>query len=118
MSLENYLLGWTLNQYYALLYRDQYPDRVHIVRAEDVMRDPKQTLGAICAKLGLESADALATVSWNGQALKEVYPWGTIRTPTPDANVATARELSRAQVEEIRVRARPFLDAFDYAKFM
>jgi hypothetical protein len=118
MSLENYLLGWTLNQYYALLYRDQYPDRVHIVRAEDVMRDPKQTLGAICAKLGLESADALATVSWNGEAMKEVYPWGTIRTPTPEANLATARELSRAQVEDIRVRARPFLDAFDYAKFM
>jgi hypothetical protein len=41
-SLENYLLAWTLNQYYALLYRDLFPERVHIVRAEDVMADPCQ----------------------------------------------------------------------------
>jgi hypothetical protein len=118
LSLENYLLGWTLNQYHALLYREQYPDRVHIVRAEDVMRDPKRTLGAVCAKLDLEPSDSLSKVTWNGGELTEVYPWGTIRTPTPEANLATARELSAAQVDEIRVRARPFLDAFDYASFI
>ena len=118
LSLENYLLGWTLNQYYALLYREQYPDRVHIVRAEDVMRDPKSTLGAVCAKLDLEVSDSLSKVTWNGGELTEVYPWGTIRTPTPEANLATARELSPAQVDEIRVRAKPFLDAFDYASFI
>jgi hypothetical protein len=118
LTLENYLLGWTLNQYHALLYREQHPDRVHIVRAEDVMRDPQGTLGAVCEKLGLEPSDALSRVTWNGSELKEVYPWGTIRTPTPEANLATARELSAAQVDEIRVRARPYLEAFDYAGFM
>ena len=114
MSLENYLLGWTLNQYYALLFRDLYPGRVHIVRTEDVMRDSTATLAPVCEELGLEVADTLAGVSWNGCPLKEVYPWGTIRTPTPEANLATAKELNAAQVEEIRVRARPYLDAFDY----
>src|SRR3954447_13058046 len=59
MSLENYLLGWTLNQYYARLYKEKYPGRVHIVRAEDVMRDSVGTLGAVCEKLGLERADSL-----------------------------------------------------------
>lgn len=118
MSLENYLLGWTLTQYYALLCRDRHPDRVHIVRLEDVVRDPRQTLGAVCEKLGLASDESLSRVTWNGNELQEVFPWGTIRTPTPEANRATARELRPEQIAEIRLRARPYLDAFDYASFM
>lgn len=118
LNLENYLLGWTLNQYYALLFREKYPDRVHIVRAEDVMQNSKKTLGAVCDKLGVETADSLERVSWNGTELKEVYPWGTIRTPTPAANLATAKELNAEQIEEIRTRAKPYLEAFDYKSFL
>lgn len=118
MSLDNYLLGWTLNQYYALLFRDLYPDRVHIVRTEDVMRSPKATLGAVCEKLGLGISDSLEKISWNGNELTEVYPWGTIRTPTAESNLATARELSAAQIDEIKTRARPYLEAFDYQSFI
>ncbi len=118
LSLENYLLGWTINQYYALLFQSKYPDRVHIVRAEDVMRDSKAALTPVCDKLGLEPADTLKKFTWNGQELKEVYPWGTIRTPTPEANLATARELNEEQIEEIRVRARPYLESFDYKNFI
>lgn len=118
LSLENYLLGWTLNQYYALLYRDLFPNRVHIVRAEDVMADSYRTLGAVCEKLGLESSDRIRKVTWNGRELEQVYPWGTIRTPTPGANLATAKELTSAQTEEIRHRAGPYLEAFDYKSFV
>jgi hypothetical protein len=114
LSLENYMLGWTLNQYHALLFQEKYPGRLHIVRAEDVMRDPKKTLGAVCEKLGLEASDSLLKPTWNGSELKEVYPWGTIRTPTPEANLATARELSSEQIEEIRLRTRAYLETFDY----
>ena len=56
--------------------------------------------------------------TWNGTLLKEVYPWGTIRIPTPEANLATARELTTGQIDEIRVRARPYLEAFDYASLL
>jgi hypothetical protein len=118
MSLENYLLGWSLNQYYATLFKEMYPDRLHIVRIEDVMRDPLTTLGAVCEKLGLEAAPSLRTPSWNGTELNEVYPWGTIRTPTPETNLATARELEPRQIEEIRLRARPWLETFDYKNFL
>jgi len=118
LSLENYILGWTLNQYYALLFRQMYPDRVHIVRTEDVMRDSLATLGPVCENLGLEAADTLRKCTWNGVELKEVYPWGTIRTPTPEANLATARELKAGQIEEIRLRAAPYLEAFDYKSFL
>jgi hypothetical protein len=118
LSLDNYLLGWTVNQYYALLHREKYPDRVHIVRAEDVMRNPVGTLGKVCERLGLEPEEALNRVSWNGTELEEVYPWGTIRSPTPEANLATALELNPEQREEIRVRARPYLETFDYTSFL
>jgi hypothetical protein len=118
LSLENYLLGWTLNQYYALLYREKYPERVHIVRAEDVMADPFGTLGAVCEKLGLERADSLKQPTWNGNALAEVYPWGTIRKATPEANRATAEELSPEERAEVRARAWQYLDVFDYARFL
>jgi len=33
--------------------------------------------------------------------MDSVYPWGTIRTPTPDANFATANELNDQQKAEI-----------------
>jgi hypothetical protein len=114
LSLSNYMLGWTLNQYYALLFQQQYPDRLHIVRTEDVLADPARTLGPVCQKLGLEAADTLKQPTWNGTELTEIYPWGTIRRATPEANRATALELSREEREEIRLRAEPYLDAFDY----
>jgi hypothetical protein len=118
LSLPNYLLGWTLNQYYALLFKEQYPERMHIVRAEDVMGNSYATLGKLCDSLGLETTDSLRTISWNGAALEQVYPWGTIRTPTPEANLRTAQELSPAQIAEIRARAQPYLEAFDYKGFI
>jgi hypothetical protein len=118
LSLNDYLLGWTLNQYYALLYREMYPDRMHIVRAEDVMADSRSTLGGVCAKLGLEAAPTLGTPSWNGSPLEEIYPWGTIRRATPEANRATAEALSSAERNEVRGRAWQYLETFDYKSFI
>ena len=118
LSLAHYLLGWTVNQYHALLYRERFPDRLHIVRAEDVMADPFATLGAVCERLGLEPADSLRRPTWNGTVLEQVYPWGTIRTPTPAANRATALELSEAEREEIRSRAWQYLEVFDSKGFV
>jgi hypothetical protein len=118
MSLSNYMLGWTINQYCALLVRDKFPDRMHIVRTEDVMEGSMKTLGPVCQALGLELADSLAFPSWNGTKLTEVFPWGTIRQATPEANLATAQELSQAEREEIRQLAWQYLGTFDYKSFV
>ncbi len=118
LSLEHYLLGWTLNQYHALLNRDRFPGRLHVVRAEDVMRDAPGTLGAMLAKLGVGPAESLRAPSWNGTPLDQVYPWGTIRTPTPEANRQTAASLSAAERDEIRARAWQYLETFDYKGFV
>jgi hypothetical protein len=118
MSLPSYMLCWNMNQYFALLAQKKYPDRVHIVRAEDVMADSHKALSAILGKLGVEPADSLRAPSWNAQKLTEVYPWGTIRTPTPAANRATAAELSKPQIEEIRARTWQYLEVFGYTDFI
>ena len=44
----------TLNQHCALLARERFPDRFHVVRAEDVMADPARSLEPVCERLGLE----------------------------------------------------------------
>ena len=114
MSLANYMTAWVTVQYHALLSREQHPKQVHLVRAEDVMADSAKTLGAVCRDVGVQAADSLRTMSWNGQALPEAYPWGTIRRATPEANLATARELTAAERADVALRAAHYLDAFDY----
>ena len=118
LPLAQYMFAWTVNQYHALVFREQFPDRVQIVRAEDVMADPCRTLGAVCERLGFEPTESLRRPSWNGTPLDEVFPWGTIRTPTPEANLATARELSEREVADIRTLAGPYLEVFDYKRFL
>lgn len=118
LSLADYLLGWTLNQYYALLYKEKFPERVHIVRLEDEVEDPERTLGEVCEKLGLDRAESLKQPTWNGTELEEVYPWGTIRSATPQANRATAEELPSVERDEVRARAWQYLETFDYKSFV
>jgi len=118
LSLREYILRWVFNQQSALLARKIEPERMHIVRIEDVLADSKATLGAICEKLGLSAADSLGYPSWNGQELEQVYPWGTIRTATPAANHATALELSDEEREQVRTLAWPFAGMLGYSDFL
>jgi hypothetical protein len=118
LSMRDYMIGWTLNQFHALHFRQQFPGRVHIVRLEDALDNPRDVLGAVCAALGLDTADTLHTPSWNGVKLDEVYPWGTIRRATPQANRATADELSPQERADVEALAWQYLDAFDYTGFL
>ncbi len=79
------------------------------------MADAPAALRPVCEALGIEAgAPSLSDPSWNGQRLDEVYPWGTIRSATPEANAATAAELSAQESDEVGRRARPFLEQLDY----
>lgn len=118
LSLNHYMLGWTLNQYHALILQQRFPSRFHIVRAEDVMNAPYETLSAICAALGLEPADSLGTPTWNGVLLEEIYPWGTIRKATAANNLATAMELSPEEQSAIRGYCWQYLERFSYKSFL
>lgn len=119
LSLAGYMLGWTLNQHFALLFRERYPDRVHIVRAEDVMADAPAALAPVCAALGISADEpSLRAPSWNGRELEEVYPWGTIRSATPRANRATAEELSAEEQALVKQHAWQYLDTLGYREFL
>ena len=118
LSLASYLLGWTLNQYHALVYRELFPGRVHVLRLEDILGDSRTVLGELCGKLGLDATDSLATPSFNDNPLEQVYPWGTIRSAATDANRATAEELSASERDEVRARAEPYLERLDYKSFI
>jgi len=117
-SLAEYMRGWIMAQHHALVFNRLYPASVHVIRAEDIMADPRAALGPICGLLGLEPDASLNAPSWNGRPLEEIYPWGTIRRITPEANRASAAELSAGEQREIRAWAGHFLDAFDYANFV
>ena len=117
LSLSSYLLAWTLNQYHALLYQELYPGRMHVLRLEDILGDPRKTLGELCGKLGLDTTDSLTAPSFNSIPLDQVYPWGTIRSATTEANRATAEELNDAERDAVRAHAAPYLDRLDYQSF-
>ena len=114
MSLEAYTNAWNMNQYSALLAQKRFPERLHIVRTEDVMADPHAALKPVLSALGLEDDSALSVPSWNGTALTEVYPWGTIRAATTQANRDTAAELSDAEAAAIEEMTWQYLDTFDF----
>jgi hypothetical protein len=114
LPLDGYMLRWNICQMHALRARALFPDRVHVVRIEDVMTDPRATLGAICGTMGLDAPDTLMRPTWNGQPLDEVYPWGTIRLPTLAANRAASDSLSEGERAAIGLWATPYLDPFKY----
>jgi hypothetical protein len=118
LSMKHYMLGWTLNQYFALQFRKKYPERFHLLRLEDILTDPQQVLGILCRKLGLEESPSLAQPSWNGNQLEEVYPWGTLRKVSPEVNRATAEELDSQEREDIRALSGLYLEALDYTGYL
>jgi hypothetical protein len=101
LSLARYTWTWNLCQHMALTYAEKYPKNFHVVRFEDVVGDMKGTTGRLCDRLGIGRSDTCLAPTWNSAAMKEVYPWGTIRVPTPEANVATMNQLSEAEKDEI-----------------
>ncbi len=106
LSLERYTWTWNLCQHMALTYAERFPGQFHVLRFEDLVADPKAAMTKLCAQLDLSFSDTCLHPSWNGGRLEEVYPWGTIRTPTPEANIATMNLLNddeKARIESLSI---------------
>ncbi len=114
LSIEHYMTGWCLNQMYAFAARDRFPGRAHVLRYEDIVVDPVGVLSGVLAKMGVGSSPTLAKPSWNGREIETVHPWGTIRTPTSEANRRTAAELSAEEADDIRRRTKHLLPVLGY----
>jgi hypothetical protein len=113
-SLFRYATTWSVVQLYALTFAGRMPDRFHILRFEDLIASPEAAMRKLAQRIKLPFQETMLYPSWCGAKLHEVYPWGTIRTPTPDANLATMNELAREQREQIRSLTEPMLKALDY----
>jgi hypothetical protein len=114
LSLYRYSMTWSVMQLYATTFAARYPDRLHILRFEDLIANPRSAMERLAAKIGIAFSETMLYPSWGGAALKQVYPWGTIRTATPEANLATLKELSAEQRAEIRALTLPMLKEFGY----
>jgi hypothetical protein len=118
LPLASYVLGWCLTLHFALVCRQSFPERMHIVRFEDITAGPCAALAGLCNALGIESDPSLDRPSWNGRSLEDIYPWGTIRRATPAANRAAAAELSTEEQAAVRRHAGLFLARFGYDDFL
>ncbi|MBK7659396.1 MAG: sulfotransferase [Betaproteobacteria bacterium] len=118
LGIKRYSWTWNLCQHMALTYQAKYPKNFHLVRFEDLVADPKKTMTALLKRLGLPMAKECLAPSFNAVKLEQVYPWGTIRIPTPGANLATANELNAAQKKEIRTETSVMLPLLGYDKFL
>jgi hypothetical protein len=117
LSLPRYTWTWNLCQHMALTYAERYPKNFHILRFEDLVADPRAALSRVCRQLGLSWSDTCLHPSWNGVALKEVYPWGTIRVPTPAVNVATMNQLGDDEKADIKSLSIVMQRALGYENF-
>ena len=117
LSLTRYTWTWNFMQEMALTYNEKYPKQFHIVRFEDLVASPKRTMTTLCRKLGLSFAPETLYPSWNGTKMESVFPWGTIRTPTTEANIATKNELSKQEIAEIKSLSGVMRRALGYENF-
>ena len=85
--------------------------RAHLVA------NPKAAMTKLCGQLGLSYSDTCLYPSWNGVKLEQVYPWGTIRVPTPEVNVATMNELTDDQKAQIKALSIVMQRALGYENF-
>ncbi|QVL31991.1 sulfotransferase [Telmatocola sphagniphila] len=102
LSLERYTWTWNYSQHLALTYAEKFPNNFHIVRFEDIISDMRGTMSKLCSSIGIGWSETCLQPSWNSQTLKEVYPWGTIRIPTPEVNIATMNQLTDDEKNRIR----------------
>ncbi len=119
LSLERYISGWNTIQHAALTYARKYAGRFHIVRFEDLVADKRRVMDGLMASLGLPLSDKVYAPSFNGKDLSaDLRPWGAIAQSTPEANLATAHELSDEVKGKILMESHVMLGLYGYNDFL
>lgn len=117
LSIPHYMTGWVTCQYFSLMLAEKYPDNYHIIKFDDLLKDKVGTLSAVLKKVGIGTSNTLAYPSWHGEELKELLPWGAVKTPTEEANLSTGKELSAEEIKEIYERTKTYIDIFKFNNF-
>ena len=119
LALDGYMLGWTLNQHYALLFAKTFPDRFHIVRAEDVMaRSDRHARRAAARSSASRRPTRSRRRAGTARRWTRCTPGGRSarrrRRPTTPPR-ASSRTTSRPRS---RARAWQYLEVFGYSGFL
>lgn len=114
LPLAHYVQAWCSVQAAVLAAKQRTPDRVHIVRFEDIAEDPREALTSMCESIGCDPEALVPVPTWNSAELDEIYPWGTIKVATPAANRERYEELSETERSEVTRYAGLLLNPFAY----
>lgn len=115
LPLTQYCQLWNLASSHALTYRRKYAGQFHTVRYEDLISDKRAVMSRLLTDLVLPWSDNVLYPSFNGKDLSEsVRPWGTLTTITPEANLATALELTEDQIEATTIECYDQLKVHGY----
>ena len=113
-SLVKYCQIWNVTQIHALVYKKKYNGRFHIVFAEDLFSEPENTMRTLLTEIKLPWHESVLSPSFAGKKMQQVFPWGTVKYPTSQANINTAAELTKTQHHEILTECSPILELLDY----
>lgn len=113
-SLSKYIQIWNIVTLAALNFANLYPGNFHIVRFEDLIKNPKKFFLNLNRHLSIEYDNALEQPSWNGKKLDVTTPWGTIKMATPKANKEAMNSLSKKEKLEIGKQAAIMSKFFGY----
>jgi hypothetical protein len=118
LGLKRYTWTWNLCQHFALTYKEKHPKNFHIIRFEDMVADPANAIGKVLEEIGLPPSENCTYPSFNKTKLEEVFPWGTIRIPTPEANRKTADEITKEEQKQIATEASVMIRLLGYDNFL
>lgn len=115
--LERYAQMWNVCSMQARVYERKYRGRFHVVLYENLIADPAFVMNPLCRAIGLEPFLDVPRPSFNRTPLDSIRPWGTIVSATPEANIATAKELSHDQEVAIYNETLPAAKPYGYDNF-
>jgi hypothetical protein len=114
LSLQDYTKTWVLVQYLSLYYNKKYPLNFRLIKFEDLIEDKTKAMHGISEWLEIGYHESMLRFTWNGMELKEVYPWGTIQSPSSEYNLNKIKELNNQEIKEILMLSKPMLDLLKY----
>ncbi len=119
LPLRRYVITWNIYHHVALMHHHGNPDHFHVLRYEDLVADPRQALGGLCEKVGIEFSETMMYPSFNSADISDqVYPWGTLVKATTEANIDTLNELSDEEFEQVRGLTTEMVEIFDYGHLL
>ncbi|CDZ76225.1 hypothetical protein BN59_00492 [Legionella massiliensis] len=119
LPFHQYVMSWNLYHHAALVQQSLNPQRMTIVRYEDIVGNTRKTMEMICSRVGIAYSDSMLHPSFNSKDITgNIFPWGTINNATKEENKATAASLSSEEMKNIIKYSGLMIKHFGYEDFI